>query len=201
MEARYPQLKFRGIAGTIARFRGPITPIGPFSHDVEYLLDDIAHSRDIRAYDGGQLTHFTDCAVRHCRHEWMDAARNFGTEFVVRVEIIPDGSDPRCFVESPQITKPKHMWRDGSICPFLSSVSAWDPAVHTVADFMPDVSVWLLKRMVYDQTGVWIGREHDHARAYYVLMLKSSDRCWCRSGNEYGICHQAEDRMLAARGL
>src|SRR5262245_14606117 len=100
---------------------------------------------------------------------------------------------PTCWVMEPPLGVGPHMWQGGSMCPFLASEDVWTSRRNTIPEFLEHAAVWLVKRMVFDQAGVWIGGEHAHTRGYYVAMLQPSDQCWCRSGRPYRYCHRRED--------
>jgi hypothetical protein len=187
-------------------WRGVVQPIQSLEH-IEELLDDICHHRHVYAAPRGELHHLIDCRTNHCRHPWMDLIADLRIAF--EVEIYYDGTreHPKCWVLSPIIPPEKqfHMWADGSICPFLASEDAWVPNRHTVADFIPHVSLWLVTWAVFDQTGVWIAGEHGGTPEYHLEVVRPSDQCWCRSGRKYRKCHMHEDQRQAVlrkiRGL
>jgi len=108
--------------------------------------------------------------------------------------------DPRCWITGIDLTNGRHMWSDGSICPFLSSKASWDWTVDTVADFVGHVSVWLTSWMIFQQTGTWIVGEHGNTGGYHLGAIKPNERCWCRSGKKYRKCHMPQDQILAQRG-
>lgn len=120
--------------------------------------------------------------------------------FEVRFYYSGGHDDPRCWITGIDLTNGRHIWSDGSICPFLSSSASWDWMTDTVADFASHVSVWLVSWMVFHRTGIWVVGEHDNTAAYHLGVLKPNDRCWCRSGKKYRKCHMQQDRVRAARG-
>lgn len=204
-----PDLAFealRPVAGGGGVWRGSIQPIVSLE-GLEELLDDIHHNRRVYGAARGELRHLTTCQADHCHHDWMDRIRDLRIPFTVRVHYSGGRDHPRCWVLSPPIPPENrhHMWADGSICPFLASEDAWVWDRHTVADFIPHVSVWLVTWAVFDQTGAWIVGEHEGTPQYHLEIIKPSHQCWCRSGKKYRRCHLQEDQRQAAlrriRGL
>ncbi len=196
-----PNLVYEAVppAGDGGIWRGRIQPVVSHGH-LEEILDDIHHHRLVYGAPRGELRHHDSCAGPHCRHDWMDQITDLRIPF--EIEISHDGSreQPKCWVVSPHIPpeKRRHMWADGSICPFLASDDAWVWNRDTVADFVPYVSSWLVTWAVFDQTGVWIAGEHQSTPEYHLEVIKASHQCWCRSGRKYRKCHMRADQTEAA---
>jgi len=57
---------------------------------------------------------------------------------------------------------------DGAICAFLASDRVWIWHKDTVAEYLPHVLIWLVKWIVFDQTGEWIGAEHASTPQYHL---------------------------------
>lgn len=196
MAEEWPQFQYRLLTYgqlVVGSWQGRVQPIrtvdGPFE-----VLDDLAHDREVSLV-GDEIRHVSHCPASHCRHEWMDRIGDLSMP--CDVEIWHEGNEapPRCWVLFPVILKQKHMWWDWSICAFLASdEDAWRPDVHTVADFVPHVLLWLVKWLVYDQTNVWIGAEHNNTPEYHLQIIKPDARCWCQSGRQYRECHREEDK-------
>lgn len=201
MRLSYPQLTFvtESVAGLKAGvWRGVIRPIQSLEPLGE-ILDDIAHGRVVRVV-GGEVRHHPDCREQHHRQSWMDRVVAWRIQFHLKVRWDGGNADPRCWIVAPPVWTPerkKHIWGDGSICPFMSS-EAWDADRDDVVDFMAHVSVWLVKWMLWDQTDMWMGPEHAFSPEHHVASLQPTDCCWCRSGREYARCHLAVDRTEVA---
>ncbi|MCI0723819.1 MAG: SEC-C domain-containing protein [Acidobacteria bacterium] len=191
-----------GVAGGGGQWKGTIRP-APLGNpdELEKLLDDIHHHHPVYGAPNGELRHLSTCTAQHCRHSWMDQIHDLRVEFSVLIFYSGGRDHPRCWVLSPEIppAKRRHFWNDGSICPFLASDNSWVWDRHTVADFVPHVSVWLLVWLVYDQTDVWIVGEHEGSAQYHLSVISPSDQCWCRSGRKYFKCHLKEDELAAMR--
>lgn len=193
-----PNLAFTP-AGAGGFWRGVVQPIQSLEY-LEGLLDDIHHNRPVYAVPGGGLRHLPTCQADHCHHEWMDGVQELRVPFEIAVHHNGNRAHPKCWVLSPIIppTKRRHIWPDGSICPFLASEDVWVWNRDTVADFMPHVLIWLVSWLVFDQTGEWIVGEHEGTPEFHLAVLRASDQCWCRSGRKYFKCHLREDEMAAA---
>ena len=180
---------------------GPMTPIRSAERLLD-LLDDIHHHRPVYTLAGGELRHLPACREHHCTHPWMEPVRpeNLMRTFDARFYYSGGHDDPRCWITGIDATNGRHMWSDGSICPFLSSSASWAWMTDTVVDFVGHVSVWLTSWMVFQQTGTWIVGEHSNTAPYHLGVIKPNDRCWCRSGKKYRKCHMQQDQALALRG-
>lgn len=166
------------------------------------LLDDIHHNRAVSTAPGGATRHYSSCTRNHCLHEWMERLRpeELLRAFNVRIFYTGDREDPRCFVEGITNENGRHVWSDGSICPFLSSKHAWNWTRDTIADFVGHVSLWLISWMIFHQTGVWIVGEHSGTPTYHRTHIHPNDNCWCRSGKKYRKCHMYHDEIAIMKG-
>jgi hypothetical protein len=166
-----------------------------------YILDDIHHHRNVMTAWQGEIRHLETCNAIHDRHEWMEHVSN--TEllrsFNIRVFYSGGAEDPRCWVGGITPVNGRHVWGDGSICPFLSSKISWDRTRDTVADFVGHVSVWLITWMVFQQAGVWIVGEHGGTPGYHLAAIRPNEHCWCRSGKKYRNCHMRADQISVLR--
>jgi hypothetical protein len=200
MAAEYPGFVFRrehlSSGSLIGVWEGEVQPVKALA-ELDEILDDLHHERLVRVV-GGEIVHHPECAARHCRHRWLDRLVYWRIRFHVKVAYDGTKADPRCWVLSPPVNvfgRQKHVWRDGSICPFLSSTD-WDADRDDVAEFMGHAIVWLLKWTLWDQTGVWIGREHQADPEYHLNTVRPHDPCWCRSAVPYTLCHLDRDRQV-----
>jgi hypothetical protein len=186
-----------GLGGS---WTGTIAPLAS-SEQLTLLLDDIHHRRAVFTVANAGLQHLPGCAADHCQHDWMDRIRSdeLLREFNARIYYSGTHEDPRRFIEGINLTNGRHMWTDGSICPFMSSTAAWDWRSDTVADFIGHLSVWLISWMVFQQTTVWIVGEHGNTPGYHLTHIRPSDLCWCRSGRKYRKCHLQLDQIAFAR--
>jgi hypothetical protein len=180
------------------RWTGVIQPVQGVDELIE-LLDDIHHNRALRCGKDGELRHLSPCAATHCRHPWMNHIGDLRVPFTVMIHYSGLRDHPRCWILSPQIPpdQRRHFWNDGSICPFLASESIWTWDRHTVADFVPHISVWLVTWLIFSRTGDWIVGEHAATPEYHLAVVKPSDQCWCRSGRKYRKCHMRTDQAAA----
>jgi hypothetical protein len=198
MAAFCPALRFTPVPGGAGGWwSGSVTPIRSTERLID-LLHDIHHHRQIYTVAGGELRHLPECRERHCSHPWMDRLKPEGLvrTFEVRLYYSGGHDDPRCWIAGIDLTNGRHMWSDGSICPFMSSSSTWDWIANSVADFVGHVSVWLVSWMIFQQVGVWIVGEHGNTPDYHLANIKPNNLCWCRSGKKYRKCHMQHDQAL-----
>lgn len=203
MALAYPNLSLAiqpTAGGEMAVWRGVVEPIRSLA-GLDAILDDVAHERLVRVVSG-EIRHHPECQAVHCHHGWMEPLVYWRIRFELEARYDGGAGDPRCWVRWPPVVKldkARHVWRDGSICPFLSS-DGWDPERDDVVDFMGHVAIWLLKWTLWDQTGVWIGKERGSNAAYHLSAIRLDDPCWCRSGLPYRACHLRSDRIAADAG-
>ncbi len=200
MKTEYPDFKLEaGELGKLAVWRGGLQPVKQLT-SLSALLEDLEAERPVRVVRG-EVIHHPNCRLPHSVHPLAKRLIYWRTQFELRVQYDGGRGDPRCWVVSPPIPldKQRHVWPDGSICPFMSA-DAWDPDRDDVVDFLGHAAIWLLKWNAFSQTGVWLGREHQGTPDYHLNVLKPEDSCWCRSGRRYGSCHRASDQRMA-RGV
>src|SRR5258708_3111695 len=203
MLAFYPALRYTPEAGgTGGWWSGPLTPVRSAERLLD-LLDDIHHHRPVYTVVDAELRHLPACREGHCPHSWMDRIRpeDLVHTFEGRLYYSGGHDDPRCWITGIDQTNGRHMWSDGSICPFISSSATWDWMTDTVADFAGHVSIFLVSWMVFQRTGTWIVGEHGNTATYHLGVIKPNDHCWCRSGKKYRKCHMQQDQILALRGM
>lgn len=168
---------------------------------LQELLDDIYHHRAVYTAWQGELRHLADCHADHHRHDWMEKVRPEALlrPFMIRVYYAGGQDHPRCWVEGINGENGRHLWGDGSLCPFMASEDVWTWTRHTVADFIGHVSVWLVSWMSWQQTGVWLAGEHDSTPSYHLSHIRPNGQCWCRSGKKYRKCHMQSDQVAVFR--
>lgn len=197
MAKDWPEFEFKLLRyGSIivGSWRGWVQPIRRTDGLFE-LLDDLSHDRDVYLV-GEELCHLPQCGADHCRHEWMDKIADLRKPFELEIWQDMSQGPPRCWVLSPVILTTKHMWWDWSICDSLAS-EVWLLGKQTVVSVIPDYLIWLVKWMVYDQTGEWIGTEHNNTPEYHLKIVDPSTPCWCRSGESYRKCHREKDKRIS----
>lgn len=197
-----PDLLFQNDPTTEGGFwAGPLKPLRD-SERIWELLDDIHHNRPVYTAWRGTIRHIPECSATHHRHDWMEHLRpdELMRSFSIHLYYGGGSEDPRCWVDGIDRTNGRHMWDDGSICPFLSSKSSWNWTHDTAADFLGHASVFLITWMAFQQTGVWIVGEHDNNPGYHLGNIRPNDHCWCRSGKKYRKCHMQSDRIAFMRG-
>jgi hypothetical protein len=205
MKTDYPGFNLvheAGAFGDVAVWRGLVRPVRQLT-SISALLADIEAERPVRVVEG-EIVHHPNCEVTHAAHQLSKRLIYWRTPFELLVKYDGGVADPRCWVVTPPIPfdKRKHVWPDGSICAFLSS-EGWDPDHDDVVDFMGHAAIWVFKWNIYNQTDVWLGREHQGTPDYHLRTLAADDSCWCRSGRRYAYCHRALDQHATrnSRGI
>jgi len=201
MAAFCPDLIYRPDPEAGGSWSGPITPIKSTERLLD-LLDDIHHNNAVYMASGAELRHLRACGKTHCKHPWMEGIQpeDFLRTFDARITYSGGRDDPRCWITGIDLTNGRHMWTDGSICPFLSSSNTWNWMVDTVTDFAGHVAVFLVSWVTFQRTGAWIVGEHSISGTYHLNTIRPYDLCWCRSGRKYRKCHMRQDQALAWRG-
>ncbi|HEY0321189.1 MAG TPA: SEC-C metal-binding domain-containing protein [Pyrinomonadaceae bacterium] len=199
MREYFPEFSLAGLplgTGPVAVWKGRVQPIQS-TDGLEELLDDIYHERPVLMQAGGRIEHRPDCKVRHCHHDWMDKLSNPFVEYKLEVKYGGDETHPRAYVRHPVVPVPerqKHHLGDGALCAYPPWQGVWRWERDTVVQFMGHVTEWLVKWMVWEQAGVWIGPEMGHARGFLLQEVRFEQECHCGSGRQYRDCHLAEDQ-------
>lgn len=200
MELFCPNLRFSAEKGSGAGWWiGELQPVLT-GEPLLRVLDDIHHNTPVETGYRGELRHLGSCSATHHEHEWMQKLdeAEFLRPFPVSVRYTGGHDHPRCWVSGVNPGNAKHLWGDGSLCPFMASEDYWAWHTHTVADFIGHVSIWLVSWITWRRSGVWIVGEHDNTPGYHLSVIDPNDQCWCRSGKKYRKCHMHEDQRAAA---
>lgn len=160
------------------------------------LLDDIHHHRAVYTAWRGELRHLATCRAEHNHPDWLDRLRTeqLLRPFLIRVYYSGGQNHPQCWVDGINPQNARHLWGDGSLCPFMASEDGWVWTYHTVADFIGHISLWLVSWMIWQQTGIWISGEHESTPGYHLSQIRANAQCWCRSGKKYRKCHMYADQ-------
>lgn len=183
-EATHPELVWRG----------KVQPIRT-KENLEQLLDDIHNQRPYFVMPGGEVLHHPECNAHHESHDWIDKLTRPHGIFELKVSYSGAKQHPTAHVIDPEIPENKrwHMFGNCAICPYAPWLEIWNWQEHTVVDYLGHVLGWLIKWMVRDQTGVWIGQEISHDPAFLLRSIGRNDECWCGSGKKYKKCHRLHD--------
>lgn len=167
----YPQFKYSALESG-SKTIGVWQPIRT-ADNLVHLLDDVHHDRPVRVV-GDEVQHLESCTAVHCDHAWQNRATDLGRSFEIEIQYDGGQAVPRCRVLSPRIPPEKrhHMWIDGVICAFLASENVWIWHSDTVADYVPHALIWLVKWMVFDQTSVWIGAQHENTPQHHLAIVR-----------------------------
>lgn len=198
MKEFYPQFSLSGApigTGPVAVWKGSVQPVQTCSNVVE-LLDDISCDRPVEIFPGGRVAHVTDCGARHEERKWMEEITNPCMSFNLEVRYAGDSVHPRAYVVTPALPRSawRHIFGDGAVCPFAPCQQVWSWTLHSVADYMDHVLVWIVKSIVWLQARTWIGKEVSHEKEYLLRTINPKDQCWCGSGSKYRSCHRSKDQ-------
>ena len=198
MRTEYPDFSITreiGDLGEVAIWRGVVQPVRRLE-GLSDILEDVEAERPVRVV-GGEILHHPHCEVSHSVHPLARRLIYWKIQFELQIQYDGGLGDPRCWVITPPIPadQRRHIWPDGSICPFMSG-DAWNADENDVVDFMGHSAVWLLKWIGFSQAGVWLGHEHQGTPDYHLRVLAANQNCWCRSGRRYAACHRSSDQQL-----
>jgi hypothetical protein len=162
---------------------------------LEELLDDIDHERPYYVVPGGEVLHHPRCTSSHAQHPWIDSLKRPFAVYELQISYSGGAQHPAAHVRDPPTPELKrwHMFGDGTICPYAPCLEVWRWKEHTVVDYLGHVLGWLIKWMVRDQAGVWIGPEINHEPTFLLRNIGRSNECWCGSGKKYKRCHRPYD--------
>ena len=197
MKLKYPSFSVGGRpigTGRDAVWKGWVQPIRDLEN-LELLLADLAQDRPVRILRGGEVIHNPNCYRKHQKLLWIKKLKKPDTAFKIKITYGCGSLHPRAYSLDPIIpfNKRKHMFRDSAVCAYPTWDTSWNWRIHTVADFMDNVVIWLIKWNVWQQTNVWLGEEMPHDRVFLYFTVAVSDPCWCGSQREYSVCHRADD--------
>jgi hypothetical protein len=184
--------------GREAFWTGKVQPIRTTDR-LEDLLDDIHHERPFYILPGGEVLHHPACRTPHAHHGWAESLTNPHVVYELEIRYGGGRRHPKAYVRDPILTegKRKHIFRDGSICPYAPWQEIWRWQDHTVVDYMAHALGWLIKWTVWDQAGIWIGREMSHDARFLLRTIGPNKLCWCGSGKKYKKCHRSADEENA----
>jgi hypothetical protein len=202
MQAYYPALHLSIVkteAGKLAIWRGRVQPIRT-AERLEELLDDIYHERPFYILTGGEVLHHPSCRASHTSRL---GRKMTNPHAVYELEIRYSGGSrhPKAYVREPILSekKRKHIFGDGSICPYAPWRQVWRWEYHTVVDYMAHALGWLIKWTVWDQADIWIGPEINHDPRWLLRTIGPNKPCWCGSGKKYKKCHRPTDEDKTRR--
>ncbi len=201
MRAYYPALHFSIVdteAGKQAIWRGKVQPIRTADR-LEDLLDDIHYERPFYILPGGEVLHHPACRASHIHHGWAEKLTNPHAVYELEIRYSGGSRHPKAYVHDPILPekKKKHIFGDGSICPYAPWRQIWQWEHHTVVDYMAHTLGWLIKWTVWDQVGIWIGTEISHDPRWLLHTIGYNKPCWCGSGKKYKKCHRPTDENKA----
>jgi hypothetical protein len=185
-----------------AVWHGRVQPIQSMDQLSE-LLDDIHCERPVWIRPNGEVCHHPDCACTHVPQDWLNKIKNPFVNFDLEVRYRGGKQHPKVIVCRPAIPpqKARHLFGDGSICPYAPWENIWLGDRDSIVDYMGHAAVWLIKWMVWDQTGIWIGPELSHHADFLIKTIKRNQQCWCGSGLKYKKCHLTMDQLKARSAL
>ena len=224
--AKYPGSRslLRTIAGHPTRvLHVPMTPV-PARDDSAVIFADLDIDRPVGFMPGGMLTHSPSCPVPLDNHErLLPRLRLQPRCYRVQLTYPPRAGNsagplhPRARVLAPEIshrTIPMHPHLNRSVdgidswvCPIPPHDTGWDWYPGATADYLDQVSIWILKTAVWLLTGGglltparWIGPAASH-RAIDILSNPPDAPCPCGRGFEYRTCCRTRHIRIFLRAL
>jgi len=179
-----------------AVWKGQVQPIRTMDHLAD-LLDDIHRERPVWVQMGGEVSHHPACTSAHEHNGWVDKLTDPFVSFDLELRYGGGRKHPKAFVRRPvlQESKARHLFNDGSICPYAPWKGVWLWDQNTIVDYAGHAVVWLIKWILWDQASVWIGPEINHDRRFLVQAIGRNQQCWCGSGRKYKVCHLEQDQL------
>lgn len=197
MRSYYPAFSFSVVESATQSqgiWTGKVQPIRT-TDKLEELLDDIHHERPFYILPDGDVLHHPRCVASHTHHGWAERLANPHIVYELEVRYGGGMQHPRAYVLAPVFPKEKrrHMFGDGSICPYAPWQQIWRWEEHTVVDYMAHALSWLIKWTVWEQSSIWIGSEMSHDPRSLLRAIGPNKPCWCGSGKKYKKCHRSTD--------
>jgi hypothetical protein len=69
---------------------------------------------------------------------------------------------PKVFLIEPAITKPYHLYNDGSLCLYHPNNFNWGDDKSIAKDLIPWTYMWIYYYEMWLSTGIWYGDEYEH---------------------------------------
>lgn len=114
---------------------------------------------------------------KFCKFKWLfnlghidfnyggkTTTRDF-SKYRLRIEYRPNKTAPmriKVFIDSPEMEREKHFWRDGSLCLYKHQNFRWENRMTIREDLFASICTWLYHHEVWLETGVWYGEEASH---------------------------------------
>ncbi len=212
-DAKWYERNVDGVRTIIWRLN--LNPI-PDDDVVHCILADLDAGRMVGIGVQGKIFHSTNCNTSTANHPILLPKirlerQAYLVDFVYRppVKNSPWSVQPIARIVWPEIsahTYPNHphMYSgNGSwACPLSPQDKQWKWGKGATVAYLDQVSIWLLKTMVWIQTGAgiaglgkWIGPDTSHKPLSLNNTIWSYDPCWCGGGLRYSKCHQQSDLL------
>lgn len=195
----------------------------PPSDELPLVLHDLSQERTVAVGRGGVIRHWEECPVGTDHGELLTGLKLPAVSYVAefeyplakeraggpvhpRVRILDSEISVRTMPEHPHFNRTKDNL-DSWACPIPPHDTDWAWCKGATADYLDHVAIWILKTVVWRQTGgglltsaIWVGPYSRHDPAG-VLALAERGPCHCGSGVEYAGCHRSEDLRKSGRSV
>lgn len=208
MERAYPAFTWgeRLDGSTPVRFwTGVLQPLSPES-DIDPILADLAANRHVVVSTNGRLAHDIQCYGPHKLPRKLHNLGGLDQAFHLDACHRPPPAPPLVRSIDPEISRRRfpehpHLYGEtGELCPLFPPDVPIGTEPITLADYLDQVALYLVKHQVWEETAKWIGRHVDHRVLDWAVKLgdrlllrdlgvRPNDPCWCRSGKRAIKCH------------
>ena len=187
----------------------------PNEGELAIILADLEEGRMVRIGLRGKISHSTKCEISAKNHPILMPHLKLPQQaYIVDLIYRPPRKtaiwpiQPMAQIINPEIsvrTYPNHphmyLGKGSSwACPLSPQDKSWKLCKGATVKYLDQVSLWLLKTMVWISTGAgvaglgkWIGPDTSHEPMSLFKSIPPNNPCWCGSGICYRDCHRQSD--------
>lgn len=181
-------------------WEGLLHPLPDEAREIRLILADLDADRKVNVRQGGSIVHPEDCKEDHSLAEDLQDLIVTPRVFYLSAAQDRPPSHPRVRALLPEISERTffghpHLYMSGEICPLFPPDGGWDGIGNTLADYLPHISIWLVKHMVWvsmralGRKARFIGKD-DAPHGDFDRLISRLGQCWCGSGRAYRNCHK-----------
>lgn len=181
-------------------WEGVLYPLPDDASEIRLIMADVDAHRQVNVRQGGSIVHPEDCDEDHSLVEDLQGLIVTPRSFYLSATQDTPPSHPRVRALLPEISQETffghpHLYMSGEICPLFPPDGGWDGNRNTLADYLPHISIWLVKHIVWvsmrasGRKARFIGRD-DAPHRDFDRLVRPFGQCWCGSGKAYRHCHK-----------
>lgn len=176
--------------------------VKPEQGELHRVVNDLEHERTVDMSTNGQILESDTCTADHEVPVDIDAIRHHLDSipdiWTVMIMYPSSVADPKTWLKpswwsAKTLTRHGHLNSDGSACVFYAPSNAWNPSENTLAQYVDQLAIWILKTEIWVARGAhsqhrgWPGPGQSHDLSV-LLKAPVSSRCQCGSGANYRDC-------------